>query len=87
MFKIDNKLRTKVYVKPSNRHTYFHSKSEHPNSTKKGIAYSHASGFSKSCYNRRNLYNNCKQLLNTLTKTGYNKTDTTTQISCAIPIP
>ena len=35
MFKVDNKLRTKVYVKPTDRKSYLHSKLEHPNSTKK----------------------------------------------------
>ena len=35
VFKRDNKLRTKVYVKPTNRQSYLHSKSEHPNLTKK----------------------------------------------------
>ena len=33
VFKIDNKLRTKVYAKPTDRQIYLHSKSEHPNST------------------------------------------------------
>ena len=87
MFQVDNKLQTKVYVKPTERHTYLHSKSEHPYSTKEDIAYNHVSGLSKICYNRRNHHNNCKQLINTLTKTSYNKTATTTQINCAIPIP
>ena len=66
---------------------YLHSKSEHPNSTKKSIAYSQALRFNKICYNRSDLHNNCKRLLNTLTKRGYNKTDTTTQIKRAISIP
>ena len=43
--------------------------------------------FNKIFYNRSYLHNNCKQLLNTLTKRGYNKTDTTTQINRAISIP
>ena len=43
--------------------------------------------FNKICYNRSDLYNNCKGLLNTLTKRGYNKTDTTIQINRAITIP
>ena len=43
--------------------------------------------FNKICCNRSNLHNNCKRLLNTLTKRGYNKTDTTTQINRAIIIP
>ena len=87
MFKVDNKLRTKVYVKPTDRQSYLHSKSEHPNSTKKSIAYSQALRFNKICYNRSDLHNNCKRLLNTLTKRGYNKKDTTTQINRAISIP
>ena len=40
VFKIDNKLRTKVYVKPNHKRCYLHSKSEHSNSTEKSIAYS-----------------------------------------------
>ena len=35
VFKVDNKLRTKVYVKPTDRQSYLHSKSENPNSAKK----------------------------------------------------
>ena len=35
VFKLDNKLRTKVYVKQTDRQSYLHSKSEHPNPTKK----------------------------------------------------
>ena len=84
VFKVDNKLRTKVYVEPTNRQSYLHSKSEHPNSTKKSIAYSQALRFNKICYNRSDLHNNCKRLLNTLTKRFYNKTDTVTQINRAI---
>ena len=71
VFKVDNKLRTKVYVKPTDRQIYLHSKSEHPNSTAKCIAYR----FNKICYNRSNFHDNCKRLLSTLTKRGYNKTD------------
>ena len=35
--------------------------------------------FNKICYNRSDLHNKCNRLLNTLTKRGYNKTDTTNQ--------
>ena len=76
VFKIDNKLPTKV--KPTDRQSYLHSKSEHPDFTKKSIAYSQSLRFNKICYNRSDLHNNCKRLLNTLTKTGYNKKDTAT---------
>ena len=42
VFKVDNKLRTKLYLKPTDRKSYLHFKSEHPNSTKESIAYSQA---------------------------------------------
>ena len=84
VFKANNKLRTKVHVKPTNRQSYLHSKSEHPNSTKKSIAYSQALRFNKICYNRSDLHSNCKRLLNTLSKRGYNKTDAATQINRAM---
>ena len=77
VFNVDNKLRTKVYGKPTNRQSYLHRKSDYPNSTKKCIAYSQ----------RSDLLNNCKRLLNTLTKRGYNKKYTTTQINRTISIP
>ena len=32
VIKVDNKLRTKVHAKPTNRQSYLQSKSEHPNS-------------------------------------------------------
>ena len=87
VFKVDKKLRTKVYVKPTDRQSYLRSKSEHPNSSRKSIAYSQALRFNKICYNGSDLHNNFKRLVNTLTKRGYNKKDTTTQIDRAISIP
>ena len=87
VFKVNNKLRTKLYVKSTDTQSYLHSKSEHPNSTKKSIACSQALRFNKICYNRSDLHNNCERLLNTLTKRSYNKTDTTTQINRVITIP
>ena len=55
VLEVDNKLRGKVYFKLNDRQTYLHSKSEHPNSTKKSIANSQALRFNKICYNRTNL--------------------------------
>ena len=62
VFKIDNKLQTKVYVKPTDRKSYLHSKSEHPKSTKKGLAYNQTLRFNKISYNISDLQNNCKRL-------------------------
>ena len=75
------------HVKPTGRQSYLHSKSEHPNSTKKCITYSQALRFNKICYNRSELHNNYKHLFSTLTKRGYNRKDTTTQINRSISIP
>ena len=80
-------METKVYVKPTDRQSYLHNKWEHPNSTKRGIVYSQALRFNKVCCNRSDLNNDCKRLLNTLTKRDYNKTDTATQVNSAIWIP
>ena len=49
LFNFDKKLKT------TDRQTYLHSKSEHPNSTKKSIANSQALRFNKICYSRTNL--------------------------------
>ena len=68
------------------REGYLHSKSENPNSTQKSIAYSQAVKFNKICYNISNLQNNCKRLFNILTKRGFNKKGTTTQINRAISV-
>ena len=87
VFTVDNKLRTKIYVKPTDKHSCLRSKSEDLNSTKKSITYSQGLRFNNTCYNRSDLHNNCKRLLNTLTKRGYNKADTTTQINRTITIP
>ena len=46
VFKVDNKLQKRMFVKPTRRQIYLHSKSEHPNSTKKSIAYSQALNYS-----------------------------------------
>ena len=60
----------KLKCMSTNRQSHLHSKSEHPNSTKKSIAYSQALRFNKICHNRSDLHNNCKQLLIMLTKRG-----------------
>ena len=39
VFIVDNKLPIKVYDKPTNRQSYLHSESEHPNCTNKSITW------------------------------------------------
>ena len=59
-----------MYVKPTEKQSYLYS------NTEKGIAYSQALRFNKIYYNRSDLHNNSKRLLNTLTKRCHNKPDT-----------
>ena len=47
VLKADKKLRREVYVKLNNKQSYLHNKSEHPNSSKKCIAYGKAQRFNK----------------------------------------
>ena len=54
MFKVDNKLQAKVVCQSTEKESNLHSKSDHPNSTKKGIAYSQPLRFNKICCNRSN---------------------------------
>ena len=54
---------------------------------RKIIAYSQVLRFNKICYFRSDLHSNCKRLLNTFSKRGYNKADATTQINRAITVP
>ena len=86
MFKVDKKLQTKVYVKPTNRQSFLYNKSEHPISTKKSIAFSQTTRFNTICYNKSGHHKNCKRIINTLTKNGYSKTDASIKINSAITI-
>ena len=72
---------------PTDKPTDRHSKSEDPKSTKKSIAYSQTLRINKLYYNRSDLHNNCKRLLNTITNWDYYNADITTKINRAISIP
>ena len=76
-----------MYVNPTDLQIYLQNKSEQPNSANNSIAYGQALKFKKNCYNSSDLHNNCKQLLKTLTKRAYNKTDSVPQINRAISTP
>ena len=71
VFEEDNKLRTKVSNQPTDKVIY--TANQNVLMPLKSIAYSLALRFNKICYNRSELHNKCKRLLNTLTKRGYNK--------------
>ena len=53
----NNKLQATLYKKPSDRQNYLHSKSEHPYSLKKSIAYSQAFRIKRICSNKMSSRN------------------------------
>ena len=76
----------KMHVKPTDRQIIYTANQNIRNFTKKSISYSQALRFRKIWYIKSDLHKNCKRLLNALTKSGYNETDTTAQINRAITI-
>ena len=63
---INKKFITTLFTKPTDRRAYLHPKSYHSNSTKKSIAYSHASRLRRICTNLSEFWehaNNLKKIL------------------------
>ena len=83
----NNKLRTKLYTKPTDRQNYLHVKSEHPPSIKNSIAYSQALRIRKICYEEEDLNQNCEQLAKTFKNRGYNLEKIKEQINRAKSTP
>ena len=70
---IDNnhKLQTTLCKKPTDRQNYLHSKSEHPYSIKKSIAYSQALRIKRICSTQNEFEKHSSNLLQQLKKKGY----------------
>ena len=75
-----------IYRKPTDRQSYLHNKSYHPNSTKKGIPYSQALRIKRICSEYEELEKNIEQLKNTLSLRNYNENHVTTEINKALNI-
>ena len=67
----NNKLQTTLYKKPTDRQNYLHSKSEHPYSLKKSIAYSQALRIKRICTTQNEFEKHSSNLLQQLKKKGY----------------
>lgn len=67
----NDKLRTKLYKKPTDRQNYLHLKSEHSPSLKKSIPYSQALRIPRICHDEHDLLENCNKLAETFEKRGY----------------
>ena len=64
-------LQTTLYTKPTDRQSYLHSKSYHPNSCKKSIAYSQALRIKRICSDPLEFEKHVKNLSTKLTERGY----------------
>ena len=69
----DEKLKAKLYRKPTDWQSYLHTKSEHPLSRKKSIPKSQAIRIRKICHDEQDFINNCKTLMDTFQKRRYEK--------------
>ena len=69
--KVDNKLETDLYCKPTDTHQYFHAQSCRSNVYKGSIAYGQVVKFKKVCSTEEKLNNHLEQLKQWLVKRGY----------------
>ena len=68
----NGKLQTTLYTKPTDRQSYLHSKSYHPNSCKQSIAYSQALRIKRICSDPLEFEKHSTKLSSKLTERGYN---------------
>jgi hypothetical protein len=64
-------LQTTLYTKPTDRQSYLHSKSYHPNSCKRSIAYSQALRIRRICSEPSEFEKNVMKLKSKLVQRGY----------------
>ena len=67
----DGKLHTTLYTKPTDRQSYLHSKSYHPSSCKRSIAYSQALRIKRICSEPSEFEKHVKNLSSKLAERGY----------------
>ena len=79
----DGKIKTKLYVKPTDRKSYLHYNSEHPKSTKNSIPYSQALRAKRICTNDIDYKVACNNLQKTFIKRGYSHDLVNSQIKKA----
>lgn len=69
----DNRLMTKLYVKPTDRQAYLHYTSAHPTHTKKSLPYSQALRIRRNTTDDAVLLNSLRDLTKTFAQRGYAK--------------
>ena len=79
----NGKLTITLFTKPTDRRAYLHSKSYHPNSTKRSIAFSQASRLRRICTTLDDFWTHAKQLKKDLLNRGYKEDDLSREIARA----
>ena len=80
---LNKKLTTTLFTKPTDRRAYLHSKSYHPNSTKKAIAFSQASRLRRICTSLDDFWSHATKLKKDLINRGYRNEDLSREIARA----
>ena len=83
----DGKLQTTFYTRPTDRQSYLHSKSYHPSSCKRRIAYNQALRIRRICTEESEYFKHTEKLLDKLVERGYDKTLVQNQITKVYQIP
>ena len=79
----NNNIQTTLYKKPTDRQNYIHSKSTHPFSLKKSIAYSQALRLKRICSTIVEYEKHTKNLKKQLIRKGYPETTVSQEIQKA----
>ena len=70
--KLNNgELTTSVYIKPTDRHQYFHYKSSHPDHIKRSIVYSQTLRASRLCSFKEDFVDHSEKMKTWFSKRGY----------------
>ena len=83
----DGKLHSSVHTKATDRKSYLHSKSYHPRSSKRSIAYSQALRIRRICSEETEYIKEINKLIKQLEKRGYDTTSSKLEIEKAHNIP
>jgi len=73
-------IKTGLYTKPTDRHLYLHSKSDHPEKMKKAIPYGLGIRLKRICSDTESYVRNRKALKEQLYRRGYKKSEVETQL-------
>ena len=83
----DGKLHSTVHTKTTDRKSYLHSKSYHPTSSKRSIAYSQALRIRRICCEEKEYTRETNKLIKQLENRGYDKASSKMEIEKAHNIP